>query len=365
MGCSSLLNLDIELNATKTHWGKGTSDQAFAPNAMENDGNASSDQADSENPGSPGQVTYPQLEGVEEANNNAPVDGDQTNGNENQDNPDSMDVDPREQGGAETTEEGNANAKDEPGAEMPDADSFTDLRQRIHKWRKNGAKGHQFIVEVEKNRFEVLPGGTIGYKCANRFLNFASPSAQIGYNDAEYTREHAVTFEGFKGVACKEPQTQSKDHKRLSNTFAWGFFSDNTNEWLSRTVYRRILGPKYADDLITKWCTKNEQTPPEEMPPKKWLYDNSYKVPQKSSNLVSVTDSLKPTSSSMIEKRLSKTTKPAGMSMESSRILPKETESDVERLKMLESNVNQITNLLENLLKEVATARASERDAET
>jgi len=369
MECLILLTFDIELNAVKEYLGKGSSDQAFAPNALEDDGGASSDKEGSGNPGDTGEVPYPQLEGVEEANNDdsgqAEGNGDQADGNENQNKPDPMNVDPPEREGAETTEEGKATANDEPDADMPDRDSFTDQGQRIHKWRKNGAKGHQFIVEVEENSFEVLPGGTIGYKCADRFLENAGPTAQIGYNDAHYTREHAVKFVEFRGVACREPQTQSRNHKRLPNTFAWGFFDDGTDEWLSRSVYRRILGPKYADDLITKWCTENEQIPPEKMSPNKWLYDNPDKVPQKSGNLVLVTDSSKPTSEPVVEKRLSKTTKPAGMPIESPRTLPKETESGDARVKMLESSVERISDMMETLMKQLATAGASRRGAET
>lgn len=371
MECLILLNFDIELNAVKDYLGKGSSDQAFAPNAYENDDGERSENEGSQNPDSPGEVSYPHIEGVEEANDSAPVDGnrDQVDGNENQNKPDPIIVDPPEQEGAETTE-GNATAKDKADADMPDADKpdadlFTDLGQRIHKWRKNGAKGHQFIVEVEENRFEVLPGGTIGYKCADQFLKSAQPTARIGYNDAQYTREHAVKFVELRGVACREPQTQSKDHKRLPNTFAWGFFNDDTDEWLSRSVYRRILGPKYADDLITKWCQENEQTPPEKMSPKKWLYDNPDKVSQKSGNLVLETDSPTPTSESVVEKRLSKTTKPAGMSKESPKTLPKETESGDARVKMLESNVDRITDMMETLMKQLATAGVSRRGAET
>ena len=378
--CSVLLNVDIELNAVKDRLGKGTSDQSFAPNAFVGENDESSDEEGSGKPGSPVEIPYPQLEGAEESNNNAPVDGngdqadgnedqadkngdqadengDQADGNQNQDNPEPIDVDPPEQAGAETTEE-----RTIPEADMPDAGLFTDLRQRIHKWRKNGAKGYQFIVEVEENKFEVLPSGTIGYKCADRFLDSASPAARIGYNDTQYTREHAVKFEGFRGVACREPQTQSKDHKRLPVTFAWGFFDDKTDEWLSRSVWRRVLGPKYADDQITNWCAENEQIPPEAMSPKKWLYDNPNKVSQKSSNLVLVTDSSQPTSEPVVEKRLSKTTKPTGMPIESPRTLPKETES---RVKMLESSMDRMSDMMETLMKSFATAPASGRGVAT
>ncbi len=102
---------------------------------------------------------------------------------------------------------------------MPDAELFTDLRQRIYKWRKNSAKSYQFIVEIEKNKFEILFSNTIDYKCVDRFLDSASSAARIDYNNTQYTRKHAVKFEEFRDVACRELQTQSKNYKRLSIIF--------------------------------------------------------------------------------------------------------------------------------------------------
>lgn len=173
-----------------------------------------------------------------------------------------------------------ANVKETPesddngGADPSTPWAFTDNGQRILKWRRCGAKGYQFIVQTGKNKYEVLPGGTIGFKCAETFVKCAPKAAQIGYNDAEYTRAYAESFDMFMGVAYREPQTQSNGRKKLPVTFAWGFFRDGTNEWLSRSVYRRILGHKYADDRITACCIDRGQTPPEKMPLKQWILTN-------------------------------------------------------------------------------------------
>jgi len=77
-----------------------------------------------------------------------------------------------------------------------------------------------------------------------------------------------------------------------------------------------------------------------------------------------ITDLFKLISESVVEKQLSKTTKSIDILIELSRTLSKETESDNMYIKMLKSNVEQISDIIKTLIKQLATAGASRRDAE-
>jgi len=295
--------------------------------------------------------------GEEEAGikNESPESDEVSKGGEetNVDKGDPIDVDPRSPKEADIKEI--PESDDTGGVDSSNSWAFTDNGQRIHKWRRCGAKGYQFIVQTGKNKYEVLPGGTIGYKCAETFVKRAPEAAQIGYNDAEYTRANAETFSMFMGVAYREPQTQSNERKKLPVTFAWGFFKDGTNEWLSRSVYRRILGHKYADDRITACCINRGQTPPEKMPPKQWILKNMEKeiladkvqpvIEAESKNLVS--NAQKP---GTIEPPSPPKDNETNGPTDQSKPIPNETGSGDQRVEKLEAAISQMSDQLHSMM---------------
>jgi len=299
----------------------------------------------------------PKSEGEADVKKETPESDEVPKGGEetNTDKSDPIDVDPKSPKEANMKKEF-PKSHDIEGGDPSNPWAFTDNGQPIHKWRKCGAKGYQFIVQTGENKYEVLPGGTIGYKCAETFVKYAPKAAQIGYNDAEYTRAYAETFEMFMGVAYREPQTQSKERKKLPVTFAWGVFKDGTNEWLSRSVYRRILGHKYADDRITACCIDRGQTPPEKMPPKQWILKNMGKeiladkaqpiIEAESNNLVA--DAQKPgtieplsQSKDIVSNGPTEQTKPVSNEMRS---------DDQQRVEKLEAVVSQMSDQLHSMM---------------
>jgi len=142
--CLILLNFNIELNVAKEYLKKDINDQSFASNALKNNNDECFNNEDLENSGNLEKIPYSQIESVEKVNNNALVNENenQANSNENQNNSNSMNVNSLKQEGVETTKKRNAIANDKLEANMLDANSFTNLKQRIHKWRKNDAKSH-------------------------------------------------------------------------------------------------------------------------------------------------------------------------------------------------------------------------------
>lgn len=186
----------------------------------------------------------------------------------NIDKDNSIDVD------LKSSKEENSKSDDIEDVSSSNSWTFIDNDQRIHKWRKCDTKEYQFIMQTRKNKYEILFEETINYKCVETFVKFAFKVAQIDYNDAKYTRAYVESFDMFMNVTYRESQTQSNKRKKLSITFAWDFFKDDTNEWLSKSIYRRIFDHKYVDDRITTCCIDREQTSSKKMSSKQWILKN-------------------------------------------------------------------------------------------
>ncbi|KAH7393724.1 hypothetical protein BKA64DRAFT_710051 [Cadophora sp. MPI-SDFR-AT-0126] len=137
---------------------------------------------------------------------------------------------------------------------------------------KKVVTGYQFIVKDEKeNLIELVSGEQIGRRATSGYLSL--PKDQIidaRYSDERVTQEDAEFFESLIDFTAKAFKTRSSETPRHPAGYGLALFKNGTEEVLSRTALRKMLGQTDADFEIQECEKRNGKIPAWKIPALGW-----------------------------------------------------------------------------------------------
>ncbi|KAL5312994.1 hypothetical protein ACEPPN_019420 [Leptodophora sp. 'Broadleaf-Isolate-01'] len=123
--------------------------------------------------------------------------------------------------------------------------------------------GYQFILKDEnEGTIELVPGASIGERAKQGYLNL--PTEQIKdarYSSDRYTKEHRELFHSLIDFTAMPFKTRQSDRPHHPPGYGLVRFKDGTEDILTRTALRGMLGDVDADFEIQEVLKANNKVP--------------------------------------------------------------------------------------------------------